>query len=201
LVIDQLRSTFTGQDVAIAFFYFDYHDQGYQSPANVVASILKQLASQKSILPLAVTELHKRFEKQQDHPQLQDLETTLLLTCQEFRQIFIIIDALDECDAKMHRKSFLKVLKELQNASVRVFVTSRPHPDDIKQELCASPIITVEASNSDIRKYLAHKIDQDGDKDLIDELLKKDIVTSIANGAQGMLVGMFRAIAISDHVV
>jgi len=39
------------------------------------------------------------------------------------------------------------------------------------------------------------------DKDLIDELLKKEIVTSIANGAQGMLVGMFRAIAISDHVV
>src|SRR5436190_2529599 len=81
---------FADQDVAIAFFYFDYRDQDYQSPVNVVASILKQLASHKPMLPSPIAELHGRFEKHQDHPQLQDLETTLLLTCREFRQIFIM---------------------------------------------------------------------------------------------------------------
>lgn len=187
--------------MAITFFYFDYNDQDYQSPANVVASILKQLASQMSTLPLPITELHERFEKQRDHLQLQDLETTLLLTFREFRQIFIIIDALDECDAKKHRKSFLKVLKDLENTSARVFITSRPHPDDIKQALCASPRITVEAGDSDIRKYLAHKIGEDGDTDLIDEPLKEEIITNIANRAQGMLVDLFQAIVISDRVI
>lgn len=191
MVIEHLRGTFTDQGVAIAFFYFDYRDQDYQSSANVVASILKQLASHKSTLPVPIAELHERFGKQRDHPQLQDLQTTLLLTCREFRQIFIIIDALDECDAKRHRKSFLKVLKDLENTSARVFVTSRPHPDDIKQTLCASPRITVEANDSDIRKYLAHKIGQDGDTDLIDEPLKEEIVTTIADRAQGMLVDLF----------
>lgn len=44
----------------------------------------------------------------------------------------------------------------------------------------------IEASDSDIRKYLAHKIDQDGDADLMDEQLKEEIVTNIANAAQGM---------------
>lgn len=161
----------------------------------MVASILKQLASQKPTLPLPVAELHERFGKQGDHPQLDDLETTLLLTCREFRQTFIIIDALDECDAKRHRKAFLKVLKDLENTSARLFVTSRPHPDDIKQTLCAAPRITVEAHDSDIRKYLAHKLGQDGDTDLIDEPLKEDIVSNIANRAQGMLVDPFRAIA------
>jgi hypothetical protein len=187
--------------VAITFFYFDYNDQDYQSPANVVAGILKQLASQISTLPLPIAELHERFEKQRDQLQLQDLETTLLLAFREFRQIFFIIDALDECDAKKHRKSFLKVLKDLENTSARVFVTSRPHPDDIKQALRASPRITVEAGDSDIRKYLAHKIGEDGDMDLIDEPLKEEIVTNIANRAQGMLVDLFQAIAISGHVL
>jgi hypothetical protein len=79
VVIDHLRSTFADQDFAMAFFYFDYRDPDYQSPANVAASILKPLASQKPTLPLPVAELHERFQKTPDHPQLQDLETTLLL--------------------------------------------------------------------------------------------------------------------------
>jgi hypothetical protein len=201
LVIDQLRCAFTDQNVAIAFFYFDYLDQDHQSPENVVASILKQLVSYKSMLPRPVAELHERLEKQRGHPKLQDLVTTLLLTCQEFREVFIIIDALDECDAKRHRQPFLKVLKDLKNASVKVFVTSRPYPDDIKRHLDASPEIIIEASDSDIRKYLAHKIDQDGRPDLIDESLKDKIVTDVVNGAQGMLVDLFRTNVISDHAV
>ena len=149
--------------MAIAFFYFDYRDQDNQSPANVTASILRQLASCKPALPHPVAELHQRLGKQQGLPQLQDLKATLLLTCREFRHTFIIFDALDECDAKRHRKSFLEVLKDLEKLSVRLFVTSRPHPHDIKQKLDTSPKITVEASELDIKKYLAHKIDQDGD--------------------------------------
>ena len=59
----------------------------------------------------------------------------------------------------------------------------------------------IEASKSDIRKYLAHKIDQDGDTDLIDKPLKEEIVMNIANGAQVMLVDLFRANFISHHPV
>jgi hypothetical protein len=83
---------------------------------------------------------------------------------------------------------FLEVLEDLGKLSVRVFVTSRPHPHDIKQKLDACPKITIEASDLDIKKYLAHKIDQDGDTDLIDKPLKEEIVTNIVNGAQGMYV-------------
>jgi hypothetical protein len=196
LVVDHLRSTFIDQDVATAFFYFDYRDQDYQSPANVVASILKQVASCKSSLSRPIVELYERFEKQQGRPQLQDLKATLLLTCREFHHIFMIFDALDECDAKEHRKSFLEFLKDLEKSSIRVFVTSRPHPYDIKQYLDASPKIMIEASDSDIKKYIAYKIDQGGDTDLIDEPLKEEIVTTIVNGAQGMCVNLFRKLAI-----
>lgn len=82
-----------------------------------------------------------------------------------------------------------------------MFVTSRQHPDDIKQTLSASPRITVKASDSDIRKYLAHKIRQDGDTDLIGETLKEEIVTNIANRAHGVLVDLFPVIAVDGHVV
>jgi len=171
--------------VAVAFFYFNYRSQDYQSPVNVVASLLKQLAAQKSTLPLSILTLYERFKKQRDYPQLQDLENTLLLVVREFSQVFFVIDALDECDAKKQRKPFLRFLKNLERTSARVFVTSRPHPEDIKLALSTSLKIKVKASDSDIGKYLAHKIDHDGDTDLIDEQLKDDVI-SIANGAQGM---------------
>ncbi|KAE8448932.1 hypothetical protein EG329_008728 [Mollisiaceae sp. DMI_Dod_QoI] len=188
LVIDQLRRTFAGQDVAVAFFYFDYRSQDYQTPANVIASLLKQIVAQSSILPPSASELYEKFKKQRDCPQFQELQNTPLLVLRDFSRLFLVIDALDECDAKKHRKPFLKVLKDLESTSAKVFVTSRPHPDDIKKSLCSCPKIKVEASDEDIRKYLAHKIEQDGDTDLIDEKLKDEIVSSITNGARGMFL-------------
>jgi hypothetical protein len=199
LVIDKLGTVFDCKDVGIAFFYFDYRDQDNQSAADIVASMLKQLASLKSPLPRSVVEFHKQFEKQRDRPRLKDLETTLLLACREFRQTFIIIDALDECDAGKHRKDFLQVLKGLEKASVKLFITSRPHPDDIKRNLGTFPQITIEASDSDIRKYFTEMIDQDDAAvDLVDEHLKQEIVRDITSGAQGMLVHHFSRAINSD---
>ncbi|KAI9759599.1 MAG: hypothetical protein M1840_003250 [Geoglossum simile] len=167
LVIDNLKGIFAEQNVAVAFFYPDYRDRDNQSPANVVASLLKLVASLEPTLP---------------YP------NTLLLTCQEFRQAYIIIDALDRCAVGDHRKLFLQILGDITKTSVRLFATSRPHPDDIKRSLGASPRIAIEASDSDIRKYLAQKIDQDGDIDLIDEQLKEEIIRNIASVAQGMFL-------------
>lgn len=190
-VIDHLRDTFTEDDVGVAFFYFDYRDQDFQSRANIIASILKQLASSGPELPGPIAEFYKRFQYVGGQPKAEDLQTVLLLTCKEFRQVFIVLDALDECDAKRHRRSFLGFLKALMNTSVQVLVTSRPHPYDIKQTLDACPTIKIEASDSDISTYLSHEIAERGDMDLIDEHLEEEIVTTLVKGAQGMHVSLF----------
>jgi hypothetical protein len=160
----------------------------------MLASILKQLASLKSPLPGPVVELYKRFQGGGDYPHVEDLEATLLPVCQEFIRTFIIIDAVDKCDAGSHGSSFLKTLQSLQRQSVRVFITSRLHPDQLEQALSACPQITLDASALAVRQYLTKMIRRkDAALDFIDELLQAEIVREVTKGAQGMLVGPFSA--------
>lgn len=196
LVIDHLKLSFPIHETGIAFVYCDYRDQEHQQVPNMMASILRQLAGQLSFLPRVVNELYDRLQRQNERPQLKDLELCIEITCHEFRQIFIVVDALDECDSGNPRRAFLQSLKALQKTA-RLFITSRPHPEDIRRALGDSPQITVEASDSDIRKYVTEKIDEDDIiEDIVDNALKEEIIKEIVNNAQGMFVSLFPASAV-----
>jgi NACHT domain len=187
LVVDNLRCRFAGQNVGIAFFYCDYRDQDRQTTPNILTSLLQQLITHTPSMPLSVQELYKRYKNDRGSISLADLEETISMVLKEFKQSFILIDALDECDVNRHRKSFIQVLKRLEERSVRVFITSRPHPDDIQRALSPCSQICITASDSDIRRYLNELIDlDDAATSIIDEALKEDIVTEIVGTAQGM---------------
>lgn len=172
-MVDRLRDTFLGQNVAIAHLYFDYRDQEHQSAENMTASLLNQLAMAKAALPRSVLELYQRLKDQQRKPQQQDLEQALVTTCPVFDRVLIIIDALDECDENNHRKSFFAFLKNLQhNSSTNVFVTSRSHPEDVKKALEGSSKILIKADDSDLRKYTSREIQRSDAVDDIDETFK-----------------------------
>lgn len=185
-MIEKLRNDFTSQDVGIAFFYCDHRDQQQGSLQNILATLLRQLSSSRLSLPESIIELYTRFEKQQHKIQIGDLEATLLSVCREFHRTFIIVDALDECDMK-YRRTLLSSLKELSTASMSLFLTSRPHTDDVKKvfENCAQ--IRVGAVESDIRAYLAYKINEASDlEDFLDDELREEIIATIISGLQGM---------------
>ena len=192
LVIDRLRDDHIGQKTAIAFVHFDYRDQGSQSLDNTVASLLRQVVSQNSVLPTSLVELYRKLGKQKLKPQIQDFERILLHICQDFDQVFIPIDALDECDEAMRRRHFLPFLAALQKIpSIRLFVTSRPYPEDIRKALHPAPQIHVQASDADLRMYLRRRIEESGNADIIDEDFKQRIIDTVTKGAQGMYVNHF----------
>ena len=182
-----MRDDHIGQKVALAFVYFDYRDQGSLSSDSIVASLLRQVASQIPALPTSLIELYKKFKDQNRKPQIQDLEPTLLHVCQNFNQVFVAIDALDECDEAMRRKSFLPFLATLQQApKIRLFITSRPYPEDIRKALGAAPQVTVEASDADLKKYLRRRIDESASAEIIDEHFKHNLIETVAKRAQKM---------------
>ena len=192
LVIDRLRDDHDGKTNAIAFVYFDYRDRGSLSLENIVASLLRQVASQKSVLPVSLVTLYTKFIEQNRKPGIQDLELTLLHVSQDFNQVFIAIDALDECDEEMRRKHFLPFLAALQKAPrIRLFITSRPYPEDIGKALGAAPQVTVEASDADLRKYLQKRIEESGSAENIDEEFRRYLIDTVAKGAQKMYAAQF----------
>jgi hypothetical protein len=196
LVIEDLRCRFADQNAGIAFFYCDYRDQDHQTARNIIASILKQLSSQSLSLPAPVTNLHSRLGGNSEQPPLKELESTLQLVCQGFDQTFIIIDALDECDTKKHRDNLLGVLRGLDKSLIRILVTSRPYLGDLIRNLSTYPQIRIEAKATDVRMFLAQKIDEDREvAELFDPVLREEAISAISQAAQGMYVAICSSIS------
>lgn len=167
--------------------YFDYRDQDHQSPEGMIGSLLRQIVSVTPEIHRAVVELYETHKSQQKLPQLQDLEKALLSSCEDFHTVFVVIDALDESDEAEHRNSILQILTKLQHrTNVRLFITSRFHPQDIAKAFKSVPQILIEANSSDLRKFLSKAIEKSAAADIIDEAFKSDMVERIARGAQKM---------------
>ena len=183
LVIDRLREHVCEQNAVVAHLYFNYRDQVDQTPEKTVASLLKQVAAAKQITPKPVSDLYQKLSSQERRPPLQDLEQAFLSTCQTFNRVFLIVDALDECDIK-YRKGFLRSLSILQsNQCLSIFVTSRSYEDHVNQLFGSCPRMKIQAQEPDLRKFL---LNETHDVDTVDEDLKKAIVDRIVQGAHNM---------------
>jgi AcrR family transcriptional regulator len=175
--------------VAIAYFYFDYRDRDQQSPEIVVATLLRQLLSYDPSLPKLITDLYRKYQNQQKRAPLEELEGVFRDLCKAFQSVYVVIDALDECDEKRYRRRFLQFLTSMRSyasSSIRFLVTSRPHIADISTTFSSEIPIMLEANDSDVRKYLEKRIEVDGDPEIIDKTFRKTIVEVVAKGAQGM---------------
>lgn len=191
LVIDRLANTFVDGNVVVAYFYFDYCEQGdnaqdYQLDDKMLASLLKQLALTRAVLPDPVLDLHQRMTRQQRQPKQQDLEDALLRTCSEFDRVFFVIDALDEC-TKSQRNAVLRVLTNIsQCSSVSMLITSRPHAEDISKAFEGAHKIVIEAMPSDIKKYVDNKIEDSDALDTVDNGFRDLIVERVSQASHQM---------------
>ena len=187
LVIDHLRLEQNVQDSALVFAYFDYRDQESQSAENVTASFLKQAASTRSSIPKAILDAFRGQGSPEQGPHMQDLERMFLQLCREIGSVFIVVDALDECDEMKHRKTFLNVLTNLCNVQeIKLFLTSRNHPRDIRAAFESAPQIPIGAHEVDLRRFLNQQIENSGDIDIIDPRFKIEIIEKIVSGAGNM---------------
>ncbi|KAL2039110.1 hypothetical protein N7G274_008159 [Stereocaulon virgatum] len=189
LVVDELTKTFSDTRTRLAFFYLDYRDSKAQTPANVVSSLVRQLAGQLHPLPYFVLGLYEDLKKRQTRPELEDLLPVLSKICKVSHPVYIVIDALDECAPGHSRQVIIDVIKQLEKLSVRLFLTGRPHTHCIRQELGSYPQIRVEASTSDIAKLVIETIKRSDDTmGIIDGHLRCEIVAELCSNSQGMFL-------------
>ena len=175
----------------LLYFYFDYRQQSEQTPFNVLVTLLRQLLSTISSFPNAASDLYKRIDKGQGLPGWKDLMTSFRNICaSSSEELFLVLDALDECDEKTHREPILDLLEFLSESNVRMLIISRPYPQDINGAFADYPQIVIEASDSDIRAFLLEKITKSRRKSsrFIDETLREEIIQSITSKSQGMYV-------------
>ena len=191
LVIDSLCDQEGKEDIIVAALYCDYLNQQEQTSTNMIGAILKQFVGKRDI-PKG---LHKTFQEEKKMaggrgPRLPDLMRMFRATIASLPQIFISIDALDECLPK-HLSELLGSLRDLARESpkMRIFLTGRPHvTEDIRRYFPMALIIPISPNGDDIKGYLEMKLNRDTEPEAMNDSLRADILRIILEKTSDMCV-------------
>ena len=194
LVIDALCDQAKKEDIVVGCLYYDFIAQQEQTITNMMGAILKQLISGRDI-PENVREAFKEGKKEIGGRGLQraDLMRMLGIAIASLPQVFICIDALDECLPK-NLPELLESLRDIVRGSpsTRIFLTGRSHvKETIQRYFAKAGLIPISPNTQDIRNYLEMRLNRDVDPEAMDNDLRGDIVKSILDKMSDMYVVAF----------
>lgn len=141
----------------MAYIYFNYKEEDKQKSTDVFANIVKQLACQINTLPREVKEKLENLRKPHEKPALDDLKEILISIIGSFTRVFIIFDALDECNPRS-RLDLLPIFHHMGENGINLFLTSREYPEDIQESFSKLTKIKLWARDGDIASYITQKI-------------------------------------------
>jgi len=124
---------------------------------------------------------------------LPDLVGLLRIAIASLPQVFICIDALDECLPK-YLPELLESLRNLvrESPNTRIFLTGRPHvAEDVRRHFANSVVIPISPNPDDIRNYVEMRLDRDAEPEAMTDVLRSDIVVGIQEKISDMCVGIF----------
>ncbi|KAK7977079.1 ankyrin repeat-containing domain protein [Apiospora saccharicola] len=81
---------------AVAFFYLDFRDPSKQTRNNLLRSLIAQISQGRPDFPEPLRLLFK-FPNTNQIPSTEELQQVLLASIQGFRNVYIVLDALNEC--------------------------------------------------------------------------------------------------------
>ena len=193
-MIDSLCDQVGKEDIAVAGLYCDFLTQQDQTITNTLGAILKQLVCRGDIPQY----LHVAFQAAKmtfggRGLRLPDLMEMLRVTIASLPQVFICIDALDECLPK-RLPELLGLLRDIVRESprTRVFLTGRPHiTEDVRRCFTKAVVIPIRPNTDDVRNYVKMRLDRDAEPEAMNDNLRADIMRIIIEKISDMCVGVF----------
>ncbi|KAI5839443.1 ankyrin repeat-containing domain protein [Morchella snyderi] len=200
LVIDVLDASSRGcSSTGLAYIYFDYENQTQQPAVALLRSLIKQLVTKPRALnfpiPSAVNSLYDDNCAAGTTPKLKALQDALAASLALFTESFFVFDALDECQEDI-RKELLPLMHWFAGSGGRVFLTSRPHPQDIAISLTPTTHLKadvqrmdLEAKEEDVITYIEGTIQRDTNaRDRITGDLRAMVVSKLVDACKGMFL-------------
>jgi len=179
MVIQHLRQA-AGADEAVIYCFFDYARREELTAETVLAELLLQLFTKdRSKFRNVIVRLYDEAEAGRRKPTLDELSSAFGTSCKRLKRIFVLVDALDECDHAIRRR-LLSALDPAANENCYLLVMSRPHihSSAYLNKLSLETLeIDIQAHCSDLRLFLDSRIANCEDLELVIEDYK--------GGAQG----------------
>jgi hypothetical protein len=190
IVVDDLRNRFRNDiTIGIAYIYCNFQRQDEQKAEDLLASLLKELIQCQPSLLGVVKDLYNWHKDKRTRPSFDDISRALQSVASMYSRVFIVVDALDECQVSDDcRSRLLSDVFNLQTkAGANVFATSRFIPE-ITEKFEGSTTLKIRARDEDIRSYL------DGHMKTLPSFVREDpdlqgeIKTKIVDAVEGMYV-------------
>lgn len=154
---------------SIAYFYFDFTDKAKQDCTNLLLSLVSQLAFSSLESYALVKDKYFRHNNGQSRPNLNMLSLLFDEITQLTGDFFLVIDALDECDAREDLLTWIEYVlssKTSKQRALHLLALSR-RERDIEEMLessndagykCYAMSIDDGKVDDDIRKYIQTQI-------------------------------------------
>ena len=173
-------------NTAVVFYYFDFTDPIKQTPEGFLRSLLAQLSQQCPRPPDALLSLYQNY-KNSTAPirALIDCSKDLI---NEFQEVFVVIDALDECRDRPKLLDGINSMRESPNDILHLLVTSR-HEEDLVAGLqpAHNDVVLLQGSHvdDDIRDFIHERLGEDSSmQKWINH--HEEIEQTLTDGANGM---------------
>jgi hypothetical protein len=156
IVIDDLSTRLQNDpSIGMAYLYCDFRRRDEQKAEDSLASLLKQLSQEQSCLPDSVKDLYDHHKDKRTRPSFEEILRVLQFVAAIYSTVFIIVDALDECQVSNGcRARFLSEIFNLQaKCGAKLFATSRFIPEII-EKFEGSVSLEIYASHNDVQRYL-----------------------------------------------
>ena len=133
-VIESLKARCRWQKHSVSvvvYWYFSFANKKTQSIPNFLSSIARDICTKVVTIPKVVEDLWSDANNGQQRPSVQNLLDILRVLMPNFDQVYLVMDAVDECP-KLQRDRLLLTLKNLCSLNIEclhMLAVSRPEAD------------------------------------------------------------------------
>ncbi len=191
------RAQFTS-DMIFAYYFCDNKDDKRNTVITIIRELLLQLLRQRSLL---FKHIQKDYDQMRDRA-FDNFDALWRILLKMLRnshadQIYILIDALNECDksSREFRQAFLENLTELfpieqekesENIDVKLLITCRSESDISDELIDSRRSICIDSSkiNADLWKYIQTRVNELFTKKKYSSKLKQDIQDTLSEKAE-----------------
>ncbi|KAH8195216.1 hypothetical protein TruAng_010616 [Truncatella angustata] len=163
-VIEDLQKN---QDLTrtLLYFYFDFTDTRKQSFENVIRSLIIQMYYRNKDAQKHLNSLYSTCRDGKDQPSFDSLQKAFTNMIHELREVWIVLDALDECTPRIELLSWTQDLAQNYQplSNVHILITSRPEQDiksAIERHADNEQMIAIrdDLLEADIRNYVQARV-------------------------------------------
>lgn len=157
IAVEQLLAVAQSNSYGVAYVYCNYKSQADQDTASLLTAILKQLVQGRASALGPVERLHQKHANRGTKPSLDDVYRALGDVLALYSYVYIVVDALDECQEETRRQLLPKLLDLQNRADVRLLATSR-FVRDVDNAFQSALRLEVQASSEDVKQFVAGQI-------------------------------------------